>query len=169
MSVPKRNEQPYKNQAFVATSSPSRDSSQSGNNKLSVPPVGPNEPAGPSNSAPSLAPSQVSQVLLYIKDDFKQMFKIILEVQPLTHGQDWRISEDSPEWALKPRALDVYKNKLHIDFYNFIQWYEDYFATSRFWGRNRVFFTATFLNKRALNSWQQYKQKIKAETLVPLT
>lgn len=113
MSIPKRCRRPYKNQASIVASGPFRISSQSRNNELSTPPGAPKKPIDLSNPGPSSAPSQVPK---YTKDDLQWIFKMVLEAQTSTCGQNLEISEDLPELALKPRALDVYKGKLHMDY-----------------------------------------------------
>lgn len=54
----------------------------------------------------------------------------------------------------KFRALDIYKSKFYIDYYNFIAYCKDYFATSRFKDCNQVLLAATFFKKKVLNHWQ---------------
>lgn len=57
---------------------------------------------------------------MYTKNNLKQILRTVLETQPSTCRQAWRTSENLPERAFKPKALDVYKNRSHIDCYNFI-------------------------------------------------
>lgn len=56
----------------------------------------------------------------------------------------WKPFKELLEQSLKPRALDVYKGKLHLDCYNFIQQCKDYFTTSDFQDCNPVFLQARF-------------------------
>lgn len=48
------------------------------------------------------------------------------------------------------KTPNIYKNKFHIDFYNFIQQCKDYFILFDAWGNNYVLFVITFLKKQAL-------------------
>lgn len=57
---------------------------------------------------------------------------MVLEVKTFARGQDWRTSENLPEWALQPQALDIYKSKPHIDCYKFIQQYKNYLTPFEF-------------------------------------
>lgn len=81
------------------------------------------------------------------KDGLKRILGSVLEARTSTCGQDWGTFEDLSEQALKPKSPDVYKGKLHIDSYNFIQQYKDYFATFECQSRNQVLFVATFFKK----------------------
>lgn len=118
MSTLKKHGRPHKDQASVAACSFSKVSFQSGENKFSALLGALNKLASLSNPGPSSAPFQI---LKYTKDDLQQILKTVMEAQISACGQDRRISEDSLEWALKLKALDIYKGKLHMDYYNFIQ------------------------------------------------
>ncbi len=56
-----------------------------------------------------------------------------------------------------------------MECYNFCQQCEDYFATYAATGPNRIPFGASFLRNRINFRWQQHKQKLKAESLVPIS
>lgn len=58
--------------------------------------------------------------------------------------------DESRKRLLKARAPDICGSKFHIDYYNFIQQCEDYFATSEAKSVNKVSFTAIFLKDQAL-------------------
>lgn len=138
-------------------------SSSSGNEKILEFSVS-NLHAGSSNSVPHLT---TFEIVKYNKDNFLRILKTILEawLSPAC-GQDWKIFEDLSKQVFQPKVSNICKGKLHIDCYNFIWWYKDYFAICRSWSWNQVFFTAKLLNKRLVNRWQQYKWNIWAEILV---
>ena len=162
------------------------------------PPTGKNKPAGPAStkgsdiytpvpamsraptpalaSAPVLpltpAPADANATVRYLEADLQQIFRTVLEVRPLAPAPAPQplVFPDGPcERPLKARFLELYCGKTHIECYNFIQQYEDHFATAGAKGRNRVPFAATFLREQALFRWQQYKAKNAGETDVPLT
>lgn len=95
----------------------SKTSFESGNKEFFTLLEASNKPTDPSNPKSSLTHFQVSK---YTKDNLQQIFKMVLEAKTSTYSQDWGTSEDSPDWALQPQALDIYKNKSYIDYYNFI-------------------------------------------------
>lgn len=71
------------------------------------------------NPGPSLA---IFSAINYTNDDLQQIFRMVSEVQVLIAcDQDSRIFNDSLERVFKLRAINIYKAKLHIDCYNFIQ------------------------------------------------
>lgn len=87
-----------------------------------------------SNVSHSLAAPQTCK---YSKIDFYQIFKIVLKAQlPPARDQDQRIPDNVPEKVFKPRTLNICKNKLHMDCYNFFQQCKDYFATFKFQAHN---------------------------------
>lgn len=98
-----------------------------------------------------MAPPHISK---YTKDNLQWILKTVLEVQPLACGHGWETLENALEWTLKLRALDIYKDQLDIDFYDFIQQYKDHFATSGSQDRKQVLFPAILVKERALNRWQ---------------
>lgn len=142
MSIPIRSRLLCKSQASVATFISFRLSLLSKNDltpKFSISYL----PAEHRNPGHSLI---IFQTLMYNKKNFQEIFKTILEAHVLpAYEQNWRTCEDFPKWALKHKALDVYKVGLYINCYNYIQQWKDYFAMSRFSGCNQVFFTALFL------------------------
>lgn len=71
MFAVKGHEWPHNNQNSVAASGLSHANYQSGDNKLST------SSAGPSNSAPGLAPAQALQVTMYTKDDLKRILRTV--------------------------------------------------------------------------------------------
>ena len=70
---------------------------------------------------------------------------------------------------LKARSPDVYRGKSHMDYYNFCQQCEDYFATAGATGPTQIPFAASFLRDRISFRWQQYKRRHDADTPVPVT
>ncbi len=56
-----------------------------------------------------------------------------------------------------------------MECYNFCQQCEDHFATCRDTGPNRILFAASFLWDQINFRWQQYKRKLEAESLVPIS
>ena len=49
---------------------------------------------------------------------------------------------------LKAKTPDVYRNRSHMECYNFCQQYKDHFATCRAVGPNRIPFATSFLRNR---------------------
>lgn len=94
---------------------------------------------------------------------------MVWEAQTLTDGQDWGTWKDPSKQTLKLKTPDIYKSKSHMDCYDFIQQYEDYFAISGSQDRNQIPFVATFFKEKTLNWWQVDKPKINAKTLVSPT
>ena len=77
-------------------------------------------------------------VLKYTEKDLQRIFKTVLEAQVPT------IAEEPWDKLLKARSPDVYQEKSHIEYYNFCQQCEDYFATARARGANQIPFAASF-------------------------
>lgn len=61
--------------------------------------------------------SITSQVLKYSKNDFQQIFKMVIEARVLTP----KTFDKSQKRFFKAKVLDIYWNKSHIDCYNFIE------------------------------------------------
>ena len=79
------------------------------------------------------------------------------------------IVAEAPWEKLKARSPDLYREKSHMDCYNFCQQCEDYFATAGATGPTRIPFAASFLQDRISFRWQQYKWGYNAETPLPVT
>lgn len=63
--------------------------------------------------------------------------KTILKAQlTIAHDKNQTNSEDLPDRTLQLSILNVFKDTSHIDCYNFIQKYKDYFAISGFLDRH---------------------------------
>ncbi len=70
---------------------------------------------------------------------------------------------------LKAKISDVYCGRSHIEYYNFCQQCENHFTTCEANGPNRIPFVASFLRNRINFRWQQHKQKLEVESLVPIS
>ncbi len=70
---------------------------------------------------------------------------------------------------LKAKTPDVYRGRSHMECYNFCQQCEDHFATCGATGPNRVPFAASFVRDKINFRWQQHKQKLEAESSVPIS
>ncbi len=69
----------------------------------------------------------------------------------------------------KTKTPDVYRDRSHMECYNFCQQCEDHFATCGATGPNQIPFAASFLWDQINFRWQQYKRKLEAESLVPIS
>ena len=118
----------------------------------------PDETAGPKSPAATSVPK-------YSKDDLQRIFKAVLETQAPVPAS--AVSE-TPRKKLKTRSLDVYHGKSYMDYYNFCQQCEDYFATARATGPTRILFAAFFFWNQITFHWQQYKRRYDADTPVPV-
>ena len=101
-------------------------------------------------------------VAKYIEEDLQRIFRTVLK----TRVSSFHSLREKP---LKAKLPDVYYGKSHIECYNFCQQCEDYFATARAKGSNRILFAVSFLRDRINFCWQQYKWKHKAKSIVPIT
>ena len=63
------------------------------------------------------------------------------------------------ERPFKARLPYLYHGDLHIECYRFYQQCEDHFDTAKAKKSNRIPFTASFLRKKALGQWLQYKRQ----------
>ncbi len=70
---------------------------------------------------------------------------------------------------LKITTPDVYHGRSHMECYNFCQQCEDHFATCGAIGPKQIPFTASFLRDQINFRWQQYKRKLEAESLIPIS
>ena len=136
--------------------------------------------------------SVATSVLKYSENDLQRNFKAVLEARalvpalalvpapapvltpapvpaPIPAPALAPIVAEASREKLKARSLDVYHRKSHIDYYNFCQQYEDYFATARATGSTRIFFATSFLRDQISFCWQQYKRRHDAETPVWVT
>ena len=100
-------------------------------------------------------PNAINNVPNYFEDDLQRIFKAVLEAQataptpapalaPATFKEPWKK-------LLKARSPDVYCRKSHIDYNNFCQQYEDYFATARATGANQILFAAFFFRSKLVS------------------
>ncbi len=70
---------------------------------------------------------------------------------------------------LKVKTPDVYCDRSYMEYYNFCQQCEDHFAICEATGPNQIPFAALFLRDPINFRWQQHKQKLEAENLVPIS
>ena len=99
-------------------------------------------------------------VAKYTEENLQKILRTVLKARAPSDG--------TREKPLKARSLDVYYGKSHMEFYNFCQQYEDYFATAGAKSPNHILFAAFFLRDRINFRWQQYKRKHEAESTVPI-
>ena len=101
--------------------------------ELSDQPARPLGPKPPVANAPS-----ATSVLKYSEDDLQKIFKAVLEARapvpapvpvPAPAPALASIVAEAPWEKLKARSPDLYREKSHMDCYNFCQQCEDYFAT----------------------------------------
>lgn len=79
-----------------------------------------------------------STIFKYIERDLQQIFKTILEAQvPTTSEKLW-------DKLLKARFPNVYCEKSYMEYYNFCQQFENYFAAARARKANQIFFAMSF-------------------------
>ena len=64
------------------------------------------------------------------------------------------IVAEAPRKKLKARSSNVYREKSHMDYYNFCQQCEDYFATAGATGLTQILFAMSFLRNRISFCWQ---------------
>ena len=78
----------------------------------------------------------------------------------------FQASKGGSENKLKAKTPDVYRDRFHMEYYNFCQSYEDHFGTCGVTGPNRILFTAYFFWDQINFRRQQYKRKLEAESLI---
>ncbi len=78
-------------------------------------------------------------------------------------------ARDDTDRPLKPRNLDLYYSKSHMECYYFCQQCEDHFEVAGSLGHKRVSFAAGFLKNRILNRWQQHKTCMQRNRLALIT
>ena len=104
-------------------------------------------------------------ILKYSEDDLQRILKAVLEarapVPALALAPAYApapalapIVAKAPREKLKACSLDVYRGKSHMDYYNFWQQYEDYFATTGITEPTRILFATSFLRDRISFRWQ---------------
>ena len=82
----------------------------------------------------------------YFEDNLQQIFKAILEAQaPTPTPTPTSVVSKVLRKKLKACGLDVYREKSHMDCYNFCQQCLDYFATIKVTRSTEIFFAASFL------------------------
>ena len=109
------------------------------------------QPAGSSGAKPlANTPAAVTSVPKYSEDDLQQILKAVLEAwAPISTLVPAPVPafvvSKVPREKLKARFPDVYYEKSHMDYYNFCQQCEDYFATARAMGPTQILFAMSFL------------------------
>ena len=84
----------------------------------------------------------------YSKTDLQRIFRTVLEAKPLAFASQPLVFPDGPhKRPLKARFSELYCDKTHMEHYNFIQQYEEYFTIAGAKKPNRVPFASTFLCK----------------------
>ena len=145
-----------------------------------------NQPTGPLEIKPPIANTPAAtSVPKYSEDDLQRILKAVLETQaPVPTPTPAPILAPATVLALAPalapiiakvsreklkaRSPDIYRGKSHMDYYNFCQQYEDYFATAEATGPTRILFATSILRDRISFHWQQYKQKHDADITIPV-
>ena len=95
------------------------------------------------------APAAATNIPTYSQDDLQQIFKAVLEIwAPAPASIPAPSVSEVPRKKLKDCFPDVYRRKSHMDYFNFYQQYEDYFATTRAMEPTRILFTASFFQDR---------------------
>ena len=132
--------------------------------------------AGPSTKPPvANAPAGTNSTPKYSEDDLQQILKTVLEAQvptlalilaptpvlalvpvptPAPAPAPAPIVAEAPREKLKACSPDVYRGKSHIDYYNFCQLFEGYFAIAGATGPTWIPFAASFLWKQVSFRWQ---------------
>ena len=140
-----------------------------GNNTYTSAPVVYRAPIPAPTAASALAPPAVNSTVRYSEADLQRIFRTVLETRSSTLTPQPIVFPDGPcERLLKATFPELYRGKTHMECYNFIQQWEDYFATAGAKKPNRVLFVATSFWEQALFRWQQHKAKNAGETDVPL-
>ena len=86
----------------------------------------------------------------YSEDDMQWIFKTVLEAwapipAPVPAPISAPVVSKVPREKLKACSPDIYREKFHIDCYNFCQQCEDYFAITGAIGPTRISFVVSFL------------------------
>ena len=150
----------------IISSVVSPDSSPAHESEIFKQPEGPPEPKFPAaNSVPK-----------YSEDDLQQILKAVLEARvpvpvlaPAPALVLAPVVSEVPREKLKACSLDVYRGKSHMDYYNFCQQCENYFATVGAMGPTQIPFATSFLRDRISFRWQQYKRRHDTKTSAPVT
>ena len=76
----------------------------------------------------------LSFIVRYLEDDLQPIFNTVLEfrpcVSPLTFALAFLQYKSPSEKPLKAWFSDAYWDKTHLKYYNYLQQYEDHFATA---------------------------------------
>ncbi len=120
--------------------------------------AGPLEAPSKPSQAPPLSVLQDLGANCYSQQDLDRIIQTFLHVSKGGSGD-----------KLKAKTPDVYRNRLHIECYNFCQQYEDHFATYGATRPNQIPFATSFLRDRINFRWQQHKWKLETESSVPIS
>ena len=108
----------------------------------------------------------------YLKDNLQQIFRILLDFKPLALLPAPALAlqqyKGPCERPLKDQFLDVYQGKTHLEFSNFFQQYEEYFAIAGAKSKSWVLFVAIFFKDTPLFCWQQYQRKVEDEANISI-
>ena len=113
------------------------------------------------------SPPATNSIPKYSEDDLQRIFKAVLEAQALVPALT-PILAPAPAFVLAPapivakahleklkaRSPDLYRGKSHMNWYNFCQQCEDYFAIAEAIGSTRISFAASFLRNRISFRWK---------------
>ena len=104
-----------------------------------------------------------SSIVTYSEDNLERIVRTIFEARPLPLPALAPVPapvvatslyyESVYEWLWKAQSPDIYRNKTHIECYNFFQQCKDYFATAGATELKQVLFAATFLKNTAMFCW----------------
>ena len=136
-----------------------------------------NQPSRSSGAKPlANALPTTTSIPKYSEDDLQRILKAVLKVwapvpvpTPAPAPAPAPIVSKVPWKKLKARSPDMYCEKFYMDFYNFCQQCENYFATAGAMGPTRILFTTSFFRDRISFRWRQYKRRHNTKTSVPVT
>ncbi len=115
---------------------------------------------GPIQTPP---PKVKIDVVCFTRKDLDQIIESVFQVQT----QKRRLL--SFREKLKVITPNIYHSRFYMEYYNFCQQCEDHFATAGATRPNQIPFATSFLWHRINICWQQYKQKLKRESLFPIS
>ncbi len=138
----------------LGSNKPGPSEAPAGSEALAGPPQAPPRPL----QAPPLPVPQDPGANCYSQQNLDRIIQTFLQVSKGGSGA-----------KLKAKTPDVYRNRSHMECYNFCQQCEEHFATCGAIRPNRNPFAASFLWDRINFRWQQYKRKLEAESSVSIS